>query len=323
MRPASTIARLPELLPEVEGEFAAAVFEGLSKPKKTLPCRFFYDARGSELFEEITRLPEYYPTRTEAQILRTHAGEMVEGFDEGCVLIEFGAGSSTKTEILLDRAPSGLTYVPIDVSESALSAAKQRLEARFPSIAVRPIVGDFSYPVEIAPDLASRPRAGFFPGSTIGNLTPADAVRLLRTFKAALPRESRLVIGIDLKKDARQLVMAYNDVAGVTAEFNLNLLVRINRELGSTIDLETFRHEAIYDPREGRIEMHLVSAIAQAVRISGRPFHFEAGERIHTENSYKYSIPQFQELARAASWGPNRVWTDARQQFSVHELISV
>ena len=144
MRPASTIARLPELLPEVEGEFAAAVFEGLSKPKKTLPCRFFYDARGSELFEEITRLPEYYPTRTEAQILRTHADEMVEGFDEDCVLIEFGAGSSTKTEILLDRAPSGLTYVPIDVSESALSAAKQRLEARFPGIAVRPIVGDFS-----------------------------------------------------------------------------------------------------------------------------------------------------------------------------------
>jgi dimethylhistidine N-methyltransferase len=323
MRPASTIARLPELLPEVEGEFAAAVFEGLSKPKKTLPCRFFYDARGSELFEEITRLPEYYPTRTEAQILRTHAGEMVEGFDEGCVLIEFGAGSSTKTEILLDRAPPGLTYVPIDVSESALSAAKQRLEARFPSIAVRPIVGDFSHPVEIAPDLGSRPRAGFFPGSTIGNLTPPDAVRLLRTFKAALPRESRLIIGIDLKKDARQLVMAYNDEAGVTAEFNLNLLVRINRELGSMIDLETFRHEAIYEPREGRIEMHLVSAIAQAVWISGRPFHFEAGERIHTENSYKYSIPQFQALARAASWAPNRVWTDPQKQVSVHELISV
>ncbi len=248
---------------------------------------------------------------------------MVEGFDEGCVLIEFGAGSSTKTEILLDRAPAGLTYVPVDVSDSALSAAKQRLEARFPSIAVRPIVGDFSYPMEIAPDLASRPRAGFFPGSTIGNLTPPDAVRLLRTFKAALPRESRLIIGIDLKKDARQLVMAYNDAAGVTAEFNLNLLVRINRELGSMIDLETFRHEAIYEPREGRIEMHLVSAIAQAVWISGRPFHFEAGERIHTENSYKYSIPQFQELARAASWAPNRVWTDPQQQFSVHELISV
>ena len=323
MRPASTIARLPELLPEVEGEFAAAVFDGLSKPRKTLPCRFFYDARGSELFEEITRLPEYYPTRTEAQILRSHAGEMVGGFDEGGVLIEFGSGSSLKTEILLERAPFSFTYVAIDVSESALACAKRRLEARFPNIAVRPIVGDFSYPVEIAPDLAARPRVSFFPGSTIGNLTPPDAVRLLRTFKASLPRESRLLIGIDLKKDARQLVLAYNDAAGVTAEFNLNLLVRINRELGSSIDLGAFRHEAIYEPREGRIEMHLVSTIDQVVWISGRPFHFDAGERIHTENSYKYSIPQFQELARSAAWAPNRVWTDAKAQFSVHELISV
>jgi dimethylhistidine N-methyltransferase len=323
MRPASTFARLPELLPEVEGEFAAAVFEGLSRSKKTLPCRFFYDARGSELFEEITRLPEYYPTRTEAQILRTHAGEMVEGFDEGGVLIEFGAGSSLKTEILLASAPAGLTYVPVDVSNSALGSAKLRLERRFPGLSVRPVVGDFSYPVEIASELASCPRVGFFPGSTIGNLTPPDAARLLRTFKASLPRESRLLIGIDLKKDARQLVLAYNDAAGVTAEFNLNLLVRINRELGSSIDLGAFRHEAIYEPREGRIEMHLVSTIAQVVWISGRPFHFDTGERIHTENSYKYSIPQFQELARSAAWAPNRVWTDARAQFSVHELISV
>ncbi len=323
MRPASTIARLPELLPEVEGEFATAVLEGLSKPKKALPCRFFYDDRGSELFEEITRLPEYYPTRTEAQILRSRAGEMVEGFDEGGVLIEFGSGSSVKTEILLERAPPGLTYVPIDVSESALACAKHRLEARFPGLGVRPVIGDFSYPIEIAADLASRPRAGFFPGSTIGNLTPPDAARLLRTFKASLPRESRLLIGIDLKKDARQLVLAYNDAAGVTAQFNLNLLVRIKRELGSSIDMTAFRHEAIYEPREGRIEMHLVSTVEQVVWISGHPFHFGAGERIHTENCYKYSIPQFQQLARSASWAPNRVWTDARQQFSVHELISV
>jgi len=323
MRPASTIARLPELLPDVEGEFGAAVFEGLSRPKKTLPCRFFYDARGSELFEEITQLPEYYPTRTEAQILRSHAGEIVEGFDEGGVLIEFGAGSSIKTEILLAQAPAGLTYVPIDVSDSALGLAKLRLESRFPGLSVRPVVGDFSYPIEIAPDLAARPRVGFFPGSTIGNLTPPDAARLLRTFKASLPRESRLIIGIDLKKDARQLVLAYNDAAGVTAEFNMNLLVRINRELGSSIDLGTFRHEAVYEPREGRIEMHLVSTIKQVVWISGRPFHFDGGERIHTENSYKYSIAQFQELARSAAWAPNRVWTDPRQQFSVHELISI
>jgi dimethylhistidine N-methyltransferase len=323
MRPASTTARLPEVLPEVEGEFAAAVFDGLSKSKKTLPCRFFYDTRGSELFEEITRLSEYYPTRTETQILKSHADEMVEGFDEHGLLIEFGSGSSVKTEILLDRAPAGLTYVPIDVSESALASAEQRLESRFPGIAIRPVIADFSYPIEIASDLASRSRVGFFPGSTIGNLTPPDAVRLLRTFKASLPCESRLLIGIDLKKDARQLVLAYNDAKGITAEFNLNLLVRINRELGSSIDLGTFRHEAIYEPREGRIEMHLVSTIEQVVWIAGRPFRFDAEERIHTENSYKYSIHQFQELARSAAWAPSRVWTDARQQFSVHELISV
>jgi dimethylhistidine N-methyltransferase len=323
MRPASTIARLPELLPEVEGEFAAAVVEGLSKPRKTLPCRFFYDARGSELFEEITRLPEYYPTRTETQILNTHAHEMVEGFDHNGVLIEFGSGSSIKTEILLQRAPKGFTYVPIDVSESALASAKQRLETRFPALSVRPVIGDFSHAIDIGHDLAARPRVGFFPGSTIGNLTPPEAIRLLRTFKASLPRESRLLIGIDLKKDARQLVLAYNDAAGVTAEFNLNLLTRINRELGAAIDLGAFRHEAIYEPREGRIEMHLVSLVEQIVWVSGRAFRFEPGERIHTENSYKYSIPQFQELARAAAWAPNRVWTDARQQFSVHELISV
>jgi dimethylhistidine N-methyltransferase len=323
MRPASSNARLPELLPEVHGEFAAAIVEGLSKPKKTLPCRFFYDARGSELFEEITRLPEYYPTRTETQILNTHAHEMVDGFDHNGVLIEFGSGSSIKTEILLRRAPSGFTYVPIDVSESALASAKQRLETRFPALSVRPVIGDFSDPIDIGHDLASRPRVGFFPGSTIGNLTPPEAVRLLRTFKASLPRESRLLIGIDLKKDARQLVLAYNDAAGVTAEFNLNLLARINRELGAAIDLGAFRHEAIYDPREGRIEMHIVSLAEQIVWVSGRPFRFEPGERIHTENSYKYSIAQFQELARSAAWAPNRVWTDSRQQFSVHELISV
>jgi len=323
MRPASSIARLPELLPEAEGEFAAAVFEGLSRPKKSLPCRFFYDARGSELFEEITRLPEYYPTRTEAQILNTHADEMVEGFAAGAVLIEFGAGSSLKTEILLARAAAGLTYVPVDVSQSALELGKIRLERRFPGLSVRPVVGDFSHPVAIAPDLAARPRVGLFPGSTIGNLTPPEAVDLLRTFKASLPRGSRLIIGIDLKKDARQLVLAYNDAAGVTAEFNLNLLARINRELGSSIDPVSFRHEAIYEPREGRIEMHLVSTVEQVVWISGRPFHFDAGERIHTENSYKYSIAQFHELARAAAWAPLRVWTDARRLFSVHELVSV
>lgn len=322
MSPSSTTARLPELAPELEDEFAAAVIEGLSRPKKSLPCRFFYDARGSELFEDITRLPEYYPTRTETQILARHAGEMVAGMTHDSVLIEFGSGSSSKTEILLARAPRGIAYVPVDVSESALAAAKKRLAWRFPGITVRPLIGDFSLPIAIPADIASRPKTGFFPGSTIGNLTPAEAVGLLGVFKAALPAGSRLIIGIDLKKDARRLVLAYNDAAGVTAAFNLNLLARINRELDAAIDLASFRHEAIYEPREGRIEMHLVSTVEQDVRIAGWRFHFERGERIHTENSYKYSIDQFHEVAREAAWIPRRVWTDSDQQFSVHELIS-
>ncbi len=322
MSPVSSTARLPERAPKVEDEFAAAVIEGLSRTRKSLPCRFFYDERGSELFEEITRLPEYYPTRTERQILLRYAGEMVAGMSQESVLIEFGSGSSAKTEVLLARAPQGIAYVPIDVSPSALAAAKRRLAWRFPSVSVRPLIGNFSSPIRVPADLASRPKTGFFPGSTIGNLTPAEAAGLLGVFKAALPKGSRLIIGVDLKKDARRLVLAYNDVAGVTAEFNLNLLHRINRELEAAIDVETFRHEAIYDPREGRIEMHLVSAFEQDVRIAGCRFHFEKGERIHTENSYKYSIGQFQDVAREAAWTPRQVWTDAEEQFSVHELVS-
>lgn len=322
MSPVSTTARLPQRAPEHEDEFAAAVIEGLSKPKKSLPCRFFYDARGSELFEDITRLPEYYPTRTETRILTEHAEDMVAVMTAESVLVEFGSGSSSKTEILLARAPTGMAYVPIDVSPSALAAAKKRLTWRYPGIAVRPLVGDFSAPIRMPADLAARPKTGFFPGSTIGNLTPADASRLLSVFKAALPAGSRLIIGVDLKKDPRRLVLAYNDAAGVTAAFNLNLIHRINRQLAAAIDVESFRHEAIYDPREGRVEMHLVSTVEQDVRVAGCRFHFEKGERIHTENSYKYSIPQFQEVARAAGWTARNVWTDAEQQFSVHELVA-
>jgi dimethylhistidine N-methyltransferase len=187
---------------------------------------------------------------------------------------------------------------------------------------VRPIVGDFSYPVALPADIAGRHKTGFFPGSTIGNLTPVDAARLLRVFRAALSIEGRLIIGVDLEKDARTLVLAYNDAAGVTAAFNINLLSRINRELAGTFDLAAFKHEAIYNPRDGRIEMHLISLKHQSVRVHGRRFHFRAGESIHTENSYKYSVSQFQDLARSAGWQPRRVWTDERNLFSVHELVS-
>jgi dimethylhistidine N-methyltransferase len=317
------VRRRPELLPAEDDSFACAVLEGLSKPRKTLPCRFFYDARGSELFEEITRLPEYYPTRTETAILEAHAAEIVAGVPDGGVLVEFGSGSSIKTEILLRQLPRLGAYVSIDVSDSALKDANERLAARFPTLDVRPIVGDFSRPVALPADLEGRHRTGFFPGSTIGNLTPAEAAGLLRVFRAGLSPGGRLIVGVDLKKDARRLVQAYDDAAGVTAAFNLNLLIRINRELSGTFNLDSFRHEAVYNPREGRIEMHLVSTREQEVQVAGSRIRFRAGERIHTENSYKYSLKQFQDLAHSAGWQARRTWCDVDNLFSVHELISL
>lgn len=314
--------RQPETHPAADDEFASAVLDGLSAQHKTLPCRFFYDARGSELFEEITRLPEYYPTRTEAAILHAHAAEIADGVPDGGTLVEFGSGSSLKTEILLRQLPQLGAYVSIDVSASALEDAASRLAARFPALHVRPIVGDFSHPVVLPSDLAERHKTGFFPGSTIGNLTPVEAGRLLQVFRGVLSPGGRLIVGVDLKKDARRLVLAYDDAAGVTAAFNLNLLVRINRELGGTFDLEAFRHEAVYNPREGRIEMHLESTRDQEVKVRGRRICFRGRERIHTENSYKYSSGQFQELARSAGWLPRRMWTDDDKLFSVHELVS-
>jgi dimethylhistidine N-methyltransferase len=314
--------RRPVLRPAEDDDFALAVLDGLSQPAKSLPCRFFYDARGSALFEEITRLPEYYPTRTETAILEANAADMAGAVANGGVLVEFGSGSSTKTEILLRRLPKLRAYVAIDVSQSALSDAAARLRSNFPTLDVRTIVADFSYPVALPQDLGHTPKTGFFPGSTIGNLTPAEAGGLLRVFRGVLSAGGKLIVGVDLKKDPRRLVLAYNDAAGVTAEFNLNLLRRINRELGGTFDVDAFRHEAVYNPREGRIEMHLESRREQEARVAGRRFRFRAGERIHTENSYKYAVSQFQELARAADWDPHRVWTDAESLFSVHELAA-
>jgi dimethylhistidine N-methyltransferase len=302
-------------------EFAMSVIDGLSKPRKSLSCRFFYDARGSELFEEITRLPEYYPTRAEIAILDTYAAEMTRGVVEGAALVEFGSGSSRKTEIFLAGLPRLRAYIPIDVSESALDGAKRRLLEQFPELDVRPVVGDFSRPVALPPDITKARKLGFFPGSTIGNFPPLAAIRLLRIMRGVLQPEGRLIIGVDLKKDVRQLIRAYNDLAGVTAAFNLNLLARINRELDGTFDLNSFRHEAIYNSREGRIEMHIVSIKDQKVQIQGQWFRFFPGETIHTENSYKYSIGQFQELARGAGWLPCRVWSDDENLFSIHELI--
>ena len=313
---------LAERFALVDDEFTSAVLDGLSRPQKTLPCRFFYDARGSELFEEITLLPEYYPTRTEAAILKAHAAEMAEGIADDSVLVELGSGSSLKTETLLRKLPRSCAYVPVDVSPAALEDAAQRLTERFPHLDVRPIVGDFSRPITFPADIGERSKTGFFPGSTIGNLTPIEAGRLLGVLRNTLSPGGRLIVGVDLKKDLRTLLPAYNDAAGVTAAFNLNLLARINRELEGSFDLDGFRHEAIYNARDGRIEMHLISRRAQDVTAAGRTFRFRAGETIHTENSYKYSVRQFQDLARSSGWRPMHVWTDKANRFSVHALVA-
>lgn len=321
MRHVPTLERLPASVTTIADDFSLSVIEGLSRAQKTLPCRFFYDTRGSSLFEEITRLPEYYPTRAEIGILKGCATEIVEGFSGGDVLVEFGSGSSTKTEILLDRMDDHVVYVPLDVSEAALADATVRLAERYHALEIRPLVADFSNLVALPDEFSGSRITGFFPGSTIGNLAPKEAVGLLSNFRKVLGKHGRLIIGVDLKKDPCVLIRAYNDAAGVTAAFNLNLLVRINRELDGTFDQFAFHHKAVYNPRAGRIEMHLVSDRVQEVMACGRRFHFAKGESIHTENSYKYTVAEFRELAEKAGWKANRVWTDVDEQFSVHELV--
>ena len=310
------------VLTPLDEDFAAAVIAGLSQAQKSLPCRYFYDARGSELFEEITELAEYYPTRTELAILRAHAGELAQRVAPGSVLVEFGSGSSRKTEVLLDAMPGLAAYVAIDVSVSALEGARERLEARYPGLCVITRVGDFRMALDLPAELAGAPRLGFFPGSTIGNLTREEAVSLMGDMGRSLGAGARLVIGADLRKDVARLLAAYDDARGVTAAFNLNLLTRINRELGADFDLSGFAHEAFFDPNESRIEMRLVSLRAQQVHVLGRGFSFGAQERIHTENSHKYTVEDFEALARRAGWLPFALWRDPQHLFSVHELIA-
>jgi dimethylhistidine N-methyltransferase len=301
--------------------FADDVLAGLSAERKTLPCQYFYDEHGSELFERITDAPEYYPTRTETAILRDCAGEIVAGTPTGSVLIEFGSGSSRKTEILLAALDKLAAYVPIDVSSTALDDARARLARRFPGLRVETVVGDFRSTLVLPEDLRDSPRMGFFPGSTIGNFQRDDAVDLLASMATMMGGGGRLIVGVDLRKDTSALLPAYNDAAGITAAFNKNLLVRANRELGADFDLDGFAHEAIFNERQSRIEMHLVSRHAQTVSLLGKRFAFRPGETIHTENSHKYTIADFRDLAAEAGWAPSRVWTDANRLFSVHEIV--
>jgi len=303
---------------EISEPFAADVLDGLSAKPKHLSPKYFYDTVGSALFERITQLPEYYPTRCELALLRAHAPAIASLFPQNCALVEFGAGSSKKARILFGAAATIEAYVPVDISGDFLQAEAAALRRDFPRLAVHPVVADFTRSFAVPPPVASLPRVGFFPGSTIGNFEPHEAAQFLRHAGTILGPSAVLVIGVDLVKDSKILCRAYNDSEGVTARFNLNLLARINRELGANFDLGAFEHHACYNSKLNRIEMHLASTRRQKVKVQGKALSFRAGETIHSENSYKYTVESFQALAQGSGWTPIAVWSDG--QFSVHAV---
>ncbi len=301
--------------------FASDVLDDLSQHPKRLSPKYFYDAAGSELFEQITVLPEYYPTRTELTILRDRGQDISAIIPKGAALVEFGAGATTKVRLLLQQCAFA-AYVPVDISGDFLKAQADALSRDFPGLAVYPVAADFTRPFALPDAVKAMPKVGFFPGSTLGNFEPHEACAFLRSARKILGQGAQMVIGVDLEKDERVLYEAYNDAAGVTARFNLNVLVRINSELGGDFDLSDFVHRAIYNRDRHRIEMHLISKKAQTVRVLGRSFTFRAGESIHTESSYKYSIERFAALARGSGWTPRESWTDKAGMFSVHALVA-
>jgi dimethylhistidine N-methyltransferase len=302
------------------GDFAEAVLQGLSRRPRSIPCRFFYDARGSELFEEITKLPEYYPTRVETALLEAYGDEIAALAGPGRVLVEFGSGSSRKTSLLLGALPQVPAYVPIDIAAESLSEAAEWLSGRHQGLTILPLIADFTTTRALPAVTAGKPKLGFFSGSTIGNLTQDEACAFLTNAARLLGPGSAFLIGVDLKKSEAILVPAYDDAQGVTAAFNLNLLARINRELGGTFELSRFAHDAVWNEQAGRIEIYLTSLAEQIVRVAGRAFSFTSGERIHTENSHKYSVEDFQTLARTGGWTPVKAWTDPDRLFSLHLL---
>lgn len=301
----------------VDSDFAQAVLSGLSKPAKSLPCRFFYDAEGSALFDRICMLPEYYPTRTETKLLRMHAREIAQRMGPDVELIEFGAGSLQKVAILLDALKTPHAYVPIDISGDYLRQMAAKLMGTYPGLSVCPVVADFTQTLRLP--VSGARRVGFFPGSTIGNLDRDEALAFLRR-AAALLQGGGLLIGVDLVKDPAVLHAAYNDSEGVTARFNKNILARANRELGADFDLDAFAHYAFYNPAQRRIEMHLMSIARQQVSVGGEIFAFGQGETVHTENSYKYTPDRFLALARDAGFAPAGGWTDPERLFGLYWL---
>ena len=301
---------------EADPAFRDDVLAGLSAPIPAIPARWLYDRRGSELFEEITQLPEYYPTRVETALLLRYSRSVAEMAGRGHAVVEFGSGSSAKTPILLE-AVEPAAYVPIDISGEFLRQSAAELKRRFPLLPVYPVEADFMRPIALPVEVGRLGKLGFFPGSTIGNMVARTAVDLLRAMRDTLGEGSFLLIGMDRLKDEDVLLRAYDDGQGVTAAFNLNLLHRINAELDGTIPVEAFRHRAIWNDRMGRIEMHLEAGEDVNFTVSGEPFHFKAGETIHTENSHKYGLRDSRLLLRAAGWGVANEWTDPEDQFAI------
>lgn len=322
--------RNPKPTPHAHGPDAAdwllveQVLAGLRSTPKRLSPAYLYDRRGSQLFEAICELPEYYLTRTETGILARYAAQMADCIGAQALLLEPGSGSSRKTRLLLDALPDLAAYVPVDISRTHLLEAARALQAAYPRLEVLPVCADFTQGFTVPPTRRPPSRVVvFFPGSTLGNFDAAEAVRLLELMRRAAGAGGGLLVGIDLAKDPVVLESAYNDAAGVTAQFNLNLLVRLNRELTADFDPESFRHEAVWLPAESRIEMHLVSARRQTVHLAGESVEFAAGERLVTEHCHKYSAESFASQARSAGWMPRRSWSDPRGYFSVQYLETV
>jgi dimethylhistidine N-methyltransferase len=303
--------------------FADDVRRGLTATPKTLPCVYFYDAKGSQLFEAICELPEYYLTRAEAEILSTSATDIVRGLGERLELVELGSGSATKTRYIIAaiiEQQSHLRYRPIDISRAALDDSAAALAVDFPTLTIDGIEGEYSEGVRSLSGGADVARLILFLGSNIGNMTPEEAVHFLAAIRANVAPRDAMLIGMDLRKDAALLERAYDDSAGITAAFNMNVLERVNRELGGTFDLDQFRHAARYDDVKGRVEMHLVSQVAQSASVQALALEveFAEGETIHTENSHKYSLPQIDDIAARAGWEVRRRWLDAQEQFSLN-----
>lgn len=312
-----SLSDVPPELPGNSHDFARDLVAGLcARPRRVSP-KWFYDERGSRLFEEICELPEYYPTRTELALLDRHAPEMATLIGPGAEIIEFGAGSSRKVRPLLAALHEPARYLPVDISGEHLLQAAKALQRDLPDLQVQPVVADFTVSLTLPPPRGVR--VGFFPGGSIGNFEPAEACRLLQRMSGWLAGGG-LLLGVDLIKEPDLLHAAYNDAQGVTAAFNLNLLARANRELGSDFDLAQFAHSAFYNPPLARIEMHLMSRRTQTISVCGERFEFAEGDSLHTESSYKYTVAGFRQLARAAGWNPRAVWVDSQRQFSLHWL---